>query len=218
VIVLGIDTAGPRVAAAIVRGGALAAARSTPGGREGAPRLAALLDELLEEAGVLPGALDGIAACTGPGPFTALRVGLAAAAGLALATGCQALGIPSHRALVAGMGAAGGPFLPVLDAGRGEVWTPLDAASDEGRLQTPEVLAAGLAGTPRPQLVGPGAERHRERFEELLGEGAVASRSPTAAAEGAAHLGLRVIEDGGGAPLRPLYARSPDAVAPRRPR
>ena len=65
-----------------------------------AERLFPMIDELMAEAGCSPGDLSRIAVCTGPGSFTGLRVGVAAARGLALGLGIPAIGVTRFEALI----------------------------------------------------------------------------------------------------------------------
>lgn len=51
--------------------------------------LLAAVDLLAEDAGLTPGQIERIVVSRGPGSFTGIRAGLATAAGLADATGCQ---------------------------------------------------------------------------------------------------------------------------------
>lgn len=67
---------------------ALTAARALPG-RETQERLMVALDEVFAEAEISAADLDAIAVVHGPGSFTGVRIGLAAAKGLA-----EALGLP----------------------------------------------------------------------------------------------------------------------------
>jgi tRNA threonylcarbamoyladenosine biosynthesis protein TsaB len=57
-----------------------------------------MIQQILREAGVGFGDLKGVAVTTGPGSFTGLRIGLAAAHGIALAQTIPAVGISSFRA------------------------------------------------------------------------------------------------------------------------
>src|SRR5579884_3647985 len=93
---------------------------------------------LLERNGLRPSDVACFAAAAGPGSFTGVRVGLAAAKGLADATGRPAVGISNLRAL-AGFGSH--PVrATLLDARRGQVYAALyDAAL---RPVLPEVVTA----------------------------------------------------------------------------
>jgi tRNA threonylcarbamoyl adenosine modification protein YeaZ len=64
-----------------------------------------LIDAALTRAGASYGDLTHIAVCTGPGSFTGIRVGVAAARGLALGLGVPAIGITRFDALLAAAGA-----------------------------------------------------------------------------------------------------------------
>ena len=84
-LILGLDTTTERLHLAL-RGGERTWTRwvgSTPG-RSHSAFLLPTLDRLLAQAGAAPADLAGVAACVGPGGFTALRVGVATAEGLAL--------------------------------------------------------------------------------------------------------------------------------------
>jgi tRNA threonylcarbamoyladenosine biosynthesis protein TsaB len=68
--------------------------------------------------------LDAIACDVGPGSFTGIRVGLAAAKGIALALDIPLVPVTSLEALAAAarIGGAEGPIVAVLDARRGEIF------------------------------------------------------------------------------------------------
>ena len=94
---VGVETSGP------VIGMALRTARGTWQRTQRIQRgadtlLAPWLLELCEEAGLTTAELDGVVACHGPGAFTGLRVGLAFAAGVALALGKPLVPVSSLQA------------------------------------------------------------------------------------------------------------------------
>jgi tRNA threonylcarbamoyl adenosine modification protein YeaZ len=105
--------------------------------------IGALVSECLEEAGVRPGELEAVVAGMGPGPFTGLRVGIAAARVFALARGIPLLPVVSHAAVAFGHFAAGGSadaagnaagrLLVVTDARRRELyWSVFEAPGATG--------------------------------------------------------------------------------------
>src|SRR5690606_16493325 len=86
-IVLAIDTAGVDCSAALYDGetGRMLAAVTDMIGKGHAERLMSLIDEALAQASLELTDVDRIAVVIGPGSFTGIRVGVAAARGLALA-------------------------------------------------------------------------------------------------------------------------------------
>ena len=100
-LILAIDTALDACAAAVLdtRAGVPVAQESQPMKRGHAEALMPLIARVMKEAGVGFAALDRIAATTGPGSFTGLRVGLSAARGIALAAGKPVVGLTTLSAI-----------------------------------------------------------------------------------------------------------------------
>src|SRR6266404_2143129 len=102
-LLLAIDTAGPDCAVALARsgadGGKILVRTSERIGRGRAERLMPMIESALAEAGADFADLDRVAVTTGPGSFTGVRVGIAAARGLALALDIPAVGVRSLDAL-----------------------------------------------------------------------------------------------------------------------
>ena len=87
--ILAIDTALEACSAAVLDTelGAVVARESMAMARGHAEALMPLIARVMEEGGLDFTQIDRIAVTTGPGSFTGMRVGIAAARGLALATG-----------------------------------------------------------------------------------------------------------------------------------
>lgn len=207
-IVLAFDTALELCSAAVLKEGAVLAARSEAMARGHQERLAPLVAEVMAEAGVGFDALDRIGVTVGPGSFTGLRVGLAFAKGLGVALGRPVIGVGTLEALAAS-GAPAGVAVAVIDARREQVY--LQAFQDGRALAPPEAIAladapARLAGLTPDRLVGPGAPLLAERFP-AAGVDARPGPDPVALARLAA-----VAPDD--RPARPVYLRAPDARLP----
>jgi tRNA threonylcarbamoyladenosine biosynthesis protein TsaB len=87
---------------------------------------------MLEAQGAQVSDLTAIAVALGPGSFTGLRVGLAAAKGLALAAGFPIIGVPTLDATAYPHLLQPLPVIAVVQAGRGRVcWARYDAALQE---------------------------------------------------------------------------------------
>jgi tRNA threonylcarbamoyladenosine biosynthesis protein TsaB len=150
-LTLAFDTATGVATSALVRNGEVLGERSSR-----AVRVLGDAEELLQEAGAQPRELSRLVVGTGPGSFTGVRMGLAAARGLAFALDLRLAGISTLDALAAGAPGA----LPVVDAGRREVFALVDGA--------PAVAAPDeLVLEPGTTCVGDGAVRYREVLEAL---------------------------------------------------
>jgi len=113
-MILGIDTSAAQCAVALIGAGDPVAERAAMD-RGHAEHLFPMIEAVLARAGAGYGDLARIAVCTGPGSFTGVRIGVAAARGLALGRGIPVIGISRSEALAA---EAGGPVTVCL-AGRG---------------------------------------------------------------------------------------------------
>jgi tRNA threonylcarbamoyl adenosine modification protein YeaZ len=156
------------------------------------------VDALLRQGGAHPRDLDALAVGVGPGSFTGVRIGLAAAHGLALSLDLLGAGVSTLDALAAGAPGA----LPVIDARRREVFTLVGGV--------PAVLAPAeleiAAGT---TCVGDGARRYREVLEE---KGAVVPPDGDERHLPRARFHAQLAgELGPVEAIEPLYLRIPDA-------
>jgi tRNA threonylcarbamoyl adenosine modification protein YeaZ len=97
--ILAFDTSGPWCGAALLIDGRIVAQRHEEMPRGQAERLMPMLDEVMAEGGLGWDDLDVIAVGTGPGNFTGIRVGVAAARGLALGLQRPAIGVSAFEAL-----------------------------------------------------------------------------------------------------------------------
>ncbi len=207
-LILAFDTATSTATAALVRDGVALGERAVP-----SRGLMAAIDELLDDAGVVPGDLDGVACGVGPGSFTGVRIGLAHARGLALALDVPVAGVSTLAALAAGAGddttavpagtgVAAPAVIAVVDARRSEVFV-LDRSGERC------IQPADLAFAPGTLLVGDGAVRYRELLERAGGS------VPAAASE--LHLprarfhALLARSFGPADEALPVYLRAPDA-------
>jgi tRNA threonylcarbamoyladenosine biosynthesis protein TsaB len=197
VLVLSLDTATDVATCALVRDGDVLGERISR-----AVRVLADADAVMREAGVEPHELEGIVAGTGPGSFTGLRIGLAAARGLALALELPVAGVSTLGALASGRPGA----LPVLDARRREIFVP---GADGPRCLRPDELAVD-AGT---VCVGDGAVRYRAVLEA---KGAVVPPDDDPSHVPWARLHAELAREYGPAELvEPIYVRVPDAERTR---
>lgn len=192
-LILAFDTATNVATSAVVRDGAVLGERASQ-----AVRVLTDAHELLDEAGAEPADLDALVVGTGPGSFTGIRVGLAAALGLSLALDLPVAGVSTLAALAAGAPGA----MPVIDAKRREVFTVVRGAP---RCLSPHKLAV----EPGTTCVGDGAIRYRSTLEAA---GAVVPDDTSEQHLPRARFHALLATDFGPADLvQPLYGRVPDA-------
>ena len=228
-IVLGIDTATELVSVALVDGTEVLAASESQSDRRHAEDLTPMLQFVVQRAGIEFSEIDAVAADVGPGLFTGMRVGIAAAQALAQVLSVPLVGIDSLDVLVAGVGSVDEYDLvvPVIDTRRREVAWALHRTHGDGSIRrvappqvgTMEDLLAAVRERSQPCLfVGAHALSQEEQIRTDLGPQAwtvgfagSAPRHPHArlvASLGHARL-LRGADD---LPIvQPMYLRDADA-------
>jgi len=123
-ILLGIDTAGPRLQLALMRETGTVDTLIEDLAKGHAEIVFGRIEKLLSHNGVTYQDLGRIAVTTGPGSFTGLRIGMSAARGLGLALEIPVIGVPSLLAISL-QGVSGSPSLPfsvAVPAGRGATY------------------------------------------------------------------------------------------------
>ena len=187
-----------------------------------ADRLVELIDAVLRDAGPGYGAIDVIAVNHGPGSFTGIRAGVAAARGLALAAARPVIAINTLEVLAAALGPQpSGTIVAAQDARRGQVYVQtfdhrLEALGAPHALAPEDVTLAGAV--PPVRLVGSGAALLRAVLPDdvpVLSERTepdalyVARRAWARMAAGERPVA--------GCAVQPLYLRAPDARLPATP-
>jgi tRNA threonylcarbamoyl adenosine modification protein YeaZ len=199
VLILAFDTATEVATVALVRDGELLGERASR-----AVRVLGDAEELLEEAGLLPGDVGGIAVGTGPGSFTGLRMGLVTARTLSLSLGAPVAGVSTLDALAAGAPGA----VPVLDGKRREVFTLAGGQ--------PACLAADDLDVEQGRTyVGDGAVRYRDSI--VAAGGLVPPDDAPEHVPWARHHAGLAQDFGPGEAAEPIYLRAPDAERALRP-
>jgi tRNA threonylcarbamoyl adenosine modification protein YeaZ len=209
---IAIDTALEACSVGVVVGDRPPVTRSQIVGRGHAESLMGMIELALAEAGLSASDIDRIAVTVGPGSFTGLRIGIAAARGLALVTGAEAVGIGTLAVHAGEARSIAGPVavLALLPAGRGKLYgqafAPDGAENGPAEVAAPEAFAAGIRADTRlagsgvdglAAIIGDEAARrtvHRRSAPDVVSLCRLAVRAPSPT----------------GAP-RPLYLRPPDA-------
>lgn len=192
-MLLAIDTSAGIGVAIVDRDAGVLAERASADTRSHAELVGDFIAECLQESGVAVSALSGVVAGMGPGPFTGLRVGIAAARAFAIGARTPLVPVVSHDAIAFGHEE---PVLVVTDARRREVYVSAYGGSDSAGLP---IRVAG------PSLAKPDEVTTPEGYHRL-----------DAATVSAASLGLLAetmhVHGRPFTPIEPLYLRSPDVT------
>ncbi|HPQ81884.1 MAG TPA: tRNA (adenosine(37)-N6)-threonylcarbamoyltransferase complex dimerization subunit type 1 TsaB, partial [bacterium] len=97
-------------------------------------RLLLTIDHLLRLARWGIGDVEAIAVAIGPGSFTGLRIGLATAKGIAMASGLRIAGVSSLASLAMNGAFFCGTVVPMIDARRGEIYSSAYSCDGRGEL------------------------------------------------------------------------------------
>lgn len=195
-MLLAIDTSGGTSVAIVDLEAGIIVERSSADPRGHAEVIGTAIRECLDVWGGQVSELSGVVAGMGPGPFTGLRVGIAAAR--AFAFGAQKLVVPvaSHDAIAFG---ATDPVIVITDARRHEVFTSsyagMDAAGLPIRIDGPALAKAADV-----------AAMHAAEGYRVLNGGLVSAGSLGMIAE------LLFANGRAFAPDEPIYLRSPDVT------
>ena len=218
-ILLAIDTAGAACSAALWKDGGVRSRRRAEMARGQAERLIPMVQDVLAGADVSFPALSAVAVTLGPGAFTGVRIGLAAAKGLATALEVPLIGVTCFEAVAAAVPDSsrdGRVLAVVLESKRSDLYLQTfdagivpkgpPAAIELERLHDELLFAPVL-------LAGDAKER---AFAALGAHSEVAVFDGDDAVDATWVAALAVARwPGSTAPLKPLYLRPPDVTLPR---
>ncbi len=220
---LSIDTASEIASVALSREGVLEAEVTWRCRRNHTAELLPTIDRLLSQAGTTKQELTAVFACTGPGMYTGLRVGVSTAQGLGYALKLLVIGVGRLELDAYQHAVFPGRIVAVHRAGRGELawaayrsrpWRQVTAP----RLDWPAEVVRRARG--RSLFCGEVDDEFAAVIEEALGDKAVIA-SPAASVRRAAslaELGQRRLAAGEGqaaGALRVVYLRPP-AIGPQK--
>ena len=181
--------------------------------------LMVMAEDLLKAAGKTAADVTAVAVAEGPGSFTGVRIGVAAAKGFAWGAEIPCYGVSTLEAMAASLSAYQGTVCPVMDARRSQVYNALFAADcgtytriREDRAISLQELGEELQNMPKPVfLVGDGSKLcYNTLLEKVSGLVLPAEHRMHQRAVGVALCALEKIirgEPGSGADLTPNYLR-----------
>ena len=217
--ILALDTSTEACSVACWRWGEVFAQKYAHLGHGHAEALVPMVASVMAESGLCYDQLDAIAVTIGPGTFTGLRVGLAAARGLALASSKPMIGVTTLEAIAHAAQFDERSVLAVLDARRGQLYAqafdpmlmPIGPPSalplqdiQSLRPAGPYVVAGTGAALARPHLLDSTTPEGDVMFDS--GDGFPRAVVVARIASAREPLPLTTI--------RPLYLRAPDVTVP----
>ena len=172
--ILVIDTSGPVCGVAVMDAEKVYSEFTAQNRNTHSASLMPMVEAALDAAGKELSGMEAVAAVTGPGSFTGVRIGVATAKGLAHGAGLPCIGVDALEALARSAGAYDGIVCPIQDARAGQVYgaafrgqerlTPDEPMKLEDYLERIRFLGE------RFLFLGDGVPVHREKIREILGE------------------------------------------------
>lgn len=172
--ILVIDTSGPVCGTAVMDENTVWCEYTAQNHHTHSTNLMPMVEAALLSSGMPLSRIDAIAAVTGPGSFTGVRIGVATAKGLAHGAGLPCIPVDALEALSRSAGAYDGIICPIQDARAGQVY---GAAFCQGRRLLPDapLKLEDFLERIRPLgerflFLGDGMPVHRQAIAENLGD------------------------------------------------
>lgn len=222
--ILGIDTATRVAGAAVMGADRLISEHFIHNLKTHSQKIIPMIQQVMDEAGIKPGDLHGIAVTGGPGSFTGLRIGMSVAKTMGQVLNVPVIGISTLKVLAWNMFRVKGYICPILDARKNEVYTSVYQSVSDGlkELINPSAISihnllTELSGyNETVTFIGDGVPVYSETIKKSLGEraafGTRVNSFPRASA--VAELGLLQLQEGRVSDptfLQPIYLRKSEA-------
>ena len=214
--ILALDSSGAACSVALWRRDAVVARRYQPMMRGHAEALMPMLVQTMAEAGESLRALTAIGVTIGPGAFTGIRIGLAAARGIGLSTGTPVVGVTTFAAVAEAVSETertGRRLLVLLDSKRGDVFVQ-EFTADGGAVGSPAILPPDgvrqRLASGRFILAGDGVRIVRPHLDAADPAVSYSSADGPVDAANVARLAARSVAQRAGLPPTPLYLRAPE--------
>lgn len=141
--ILAFETSAKAASAALLEDGRLLAESYQNSGMTHSQTLMTMTEDMLKACKLTAQDVDAVAVAAGPGSFTGVRIGVAAAKGFAWGRQIPCCGVSTLEAMARSFGAWEGYVVPVMDARRAQVYTALfrAQAGELTRLQEDQAIA-----------------------------------------------------------------------------
>jgi len=143
--ILAFETSAKAASVALTEGGKLLAESYQNTGMTHSQTLMVMAQDLLKACGLTPKDVDAVAVAAGPGSFTGVRIGVAAAKGFAWGGELPCYGVSTLEAMARNLGVYQGYVVPAMDARRSQVYTAIFHAEKGELTRVEEDMAISLA-------------------------------------------------------------------------
>ena len=220
-MLLAIDTSTRHAGIALAQEGQVISCRNWYSQTNHSADLVPAISEILDQQGLSPKDLEGIACALGPGSFSALRVGLSTAKGLAIASDIPLVGIKTLKLEAYPFLLNGIPVNAVADVGRQEIavarFTTDGKQDEETTIMKPENLLNRIQEL--SIFCGEGISQRTDWLRQNLGElGIVIPFCPSTRLWALATLGQQMVDEHRTDDIRtlqPYYLRMPSIGTPK---
>ena len=124
-LLLAFETSAKAASVALFEGKTLLSEQYQNTGLTHSQTLLVMAENLLNQCGKTPSQVEAVAVAKGPGSFTGVRIGVAAAKGFAWGGQLPIYGVSTLEAMALGLGVWEGVVCPVMDARRSQVYNAL---------------------------------------------------------------------------------------------
>ena len=133
-LILAFETSAKAASVALMEGQTLLGETYQNTGLTHSQTLLPMAQDLIKSCGYTPEQIQAVAVAAGPGSFTGVRIGVAAAKGFAWGKELPCYGVSTLEAMALNLGVWDGLVVPVMDARRNQVYTATFQAR-EGKLE-----------------------------------------------------------------------------------
>ena len=165
-MILAFETSAKAASVALLENGKLLGESYQNTGLTHSQTLLQMAEDLLKTCGKSPADVSAVAVAAGPGSFTGVRIGVAAAKGFAWGAEIPCVGVSTLEAMAESLGVWQGIVVPTMDARRSQTYTAIFRAEggkltqlEEDQAISYEELGEKIKNCEKPIfLVGDGAE------------------------------------------------------------
>ena len=127
--ILALETSAKAVSAAVTEDGKILCAGYQDTGLTHSRTLMPIVEHILKNTGLTMADMDAVAVAAGPGSFTGIRIGVAAAKGLAFAADKPIAGVSTLAAMARNVAFSDGLIICAMDARRNQIYNALFEAN-----------------------------------------------------------------------------------------